>query len=280
MANKNLANLLSIVEQARYASMKHTMKTSEENWLTAIMVIRNERLYRQEYATFDAFTKAELPYTKRRADQLIEFKETVQRLGTIVPKPPANESQTRELGKLKPEDQARAWKIALDSAKGEQPTAKQVKAVVMEIKVPVPPKKPRDDSEIEWKATQYAKPVELYCQRLMKQVKDLVRMHEVSDRDAEGLRDRLRGWFQMFRQLAGLPRRKAPPPRPGTCKYCQAPLLWVQTENGKRMPVDAEPGGGQFDLIGGVAVCVDRATAKGQPLYRSHFMSCTKMPRK
>jgi hypothetical protein len=27
----------------------------------------------------------------------------------------------------------------------------------------------------------------------------------------------------------------------GSCRDCNAPILWVETENGKRMPLDADP---------------------------------------
>ena len=61
------------------------------------------------------------------------------------------------------------------------------------------------------------------------------------------------------------------------CKACKAPLLFVPTENGKAMPLDAEPSaGGTIEIRDGVAVVhsVEAAAQMHRPLYRSHFSTC------
>lgn len=77
-------------------------------------------------------------------------------------------------------------------------------------------------------------------------------------------------------------------PEPGNCRSCNAPVLWVMTNNGKRGILDAEP-----SEDGNVAVlCVPdrptgsefavtlsqdakaRARSFGIPLHKSHFVTC------
>jgi hypothetical protein len=55
-----------------------------------------------------------------------------------------------------------------------------------------------------------------------------------------------------------------------TCRSCGAPILWVFTEGGKRMPVDAKPASG--------LVLDDpespTPTARIRRVYTSHFATC------
>lgn len=71
---------------------------------------------------------------------------------------------------------------------------------------------------------------------------------------------------------------------PDTCRSCQAPIIWVKTEKGKPMPLDAESGGDGANFIKlRVDPNGDKIVhfVKGReletntaPLYRSHFVSC------
>ncbi len=67
-------------------------------------------------------------------------------------------------------------------------------------------------------------------------------------------------------------------PAKATCKSCGEPIIWVITEEGKRMPLDAEP-----TELGTVAVREHDGAARvvsrngrypGQKLYVSHFATC------
>lgn len=62
------------------------------------------------------------------------------------------------------------------------------------------------------------------------------------------------------------------------CRLCNAPLRWVRSEEGKRMPLDAEPAAdgnivvteeGVGIVLGGRVKTVGKTT-----LWRSHFASC------
>lgn len=64
------------------------------------------------------------------------------------------------------------------------------------------------------------------------------------------------------------------------CRSCQAPLLWAQTEKGRRIPLDPDPYAGEDPRglyvlrAGGLAVAVTPDAFPGEPLYRSHFSTC------
>lgn len=64
----------------------------------------------------------------------------------------------------------------------------------------------------------------------------------------------------------------------GTCRSCGAPILWVHTAKGTRMPLDAEPvDGGNVTLSNGVAfVHGQPALLLDEPVetYVSHFATC------
>jgi len=90
------------------------------------MEIRDSRLYRIEYGTFEGYCLEKWKMSKRRANQLVSAASVVEAIsetGTIVP---TTESQARPLTKLPPEQQPVAWQAAVEKAGGEQPTAKQV----------------------------------------------------------------------------------------------------------------------------------------------------------
>lgn len=74
-----------------------------------------------------------------------------------------------------------------------------------------------------------------------------------------------------------------------TCRSCQAPILWTETANGERMPVDEKPnqlhGNVLLEftddspapkLLAGVLTRGQAAGARAEQkrLYRSHFASC------
>jgi hypothetical protein len=117
----------------------------------ALKTIRDERLYRAHYPTFEEFCAAELSMSGRRARQLSDASGVVRNLlgegggesGTIVPKwpeggtkpskpvvLPASESVARPLTRLEPEKQVKVWKQAVKAAHGGKVTAKLVEKLV------------------------------------------------------------------------------------------------------------------------------------------------------
>lgn len=101
----------------------------------ALLQIRDGRLYKAEYSTFEDYCRERWGFTDRRARMLIDAAETVSLLetGTTVPVLPATESQARPLTALPTEQQAEAWKIAVETAPEGKITAAHVQSVVDEI---------------------------------------------------------------------------------------------------------------------------------------------------
>jgi len=73
------------------------------------------------------------------------------------------------------------------------------------------------------------------------------------------------------------------------CRSCEWPIIWTETTNGKRMPVDADPvvtargfrleghGGRDLDECDDHETPIARfvtAPAAGEKLYVSHFSTC------
>ena len=50
------------------------------------------------------------------------------------------------------------------------------------------------------------------------------------------------------------------------CKSCKAPIIWIKTDNFKRMPLDAIPTRGYTNVYSGKPVYME--------IHQSHFATC------
>jgi hypothetical protein len=91
----------------------------------ALLRIRDERLYRQEYRDFETYCQARWAMNRRYANRLIEAADVADRLGPIGPR---NEGQARELSGLPAETAAQVMQEAHDLTAG-QPTATVIREV-------------------------------------------------------------------------------------------------------------------------------------------------------
>jgi hypothetical protein len=141
----------------------------------ALMAVRNERLYRVEFGTFDEYCERRWSLTRQRAYQMIDAAEVVETiLSTTVDEInseeepeevpiPATESQARELAPLldDPEKLREVWAEAVERTEGK-PTAAAIRAVRQE-REPAPEQPPPDysrldaelDAEMEGTATRF-----------------------------------------------------------------------------------------------------------------------------
>lgn len=99
----------------------------------ALLEIRDNRLYRDEYSTFEDYCKERWGMVRQQANRLIAAAETVSNLEPIGSILPQTESQTRPLTILEPELQVEAWQRAVETAPETGITAKHVQGVVDEI---------------------------------------------------------------------------------------------------------------------------------------------------
>jgi len=148
--------IITMQESARLVELERKIETGMTTFVevgNALMEIRDSRLYRVEYKTFEAYCRDKWGMSKVRATQLIGAAKVSANLVTVVTKTPTTESQARPLTVLPPEQQPEAWERAVEIAEGEQPTARQVEQAAREIISPEEPaetKKPRGSYE-NWK---------------------------------------------------------------------------------------------------------------------------------
>lgn len=98
---------------------------------SALMRIRDERLYREAFGTFEAYCQERWNLSRFYVHRLIEASEVVEMLP--IGNRPTNESQARELAKLDdPAEQQAAWQEVCEEAEvnGVQVTAAKVREVV------------------------------------------------------------------------------------------------------------------------------------------------------
>lgn len=97
---------------------------------TALAEIRDNRLYRAEFKTFEDYCDQRWGIGRNYANKVIAASKVVKNLGTNVPTLPVSESQTRPLTSLPPHEQQRAWQEAVDTAPNGKPTAAHVQRIV------------------------------------------------------------------------------------------------------------------------------------------------------
>lgn len=83
----------------------------------ALLAIRDGRLYRKDYSTFEEYCRRKWDMSQRHANRLVASVEVVQNLGPMGPiPPPASERQARPLTGLEPEQQREVWARAVETA--------------------------------------------------------------------------------------------------------------------------------------------------------------------
>lgn len=99
----------------------------------ALMEIREARLYREKFPTFELYCRDRWGMTKTHANRHILAYQAADRLAPIGAMP-AKESQVRPLTKLDPEKQLVAWETAMREAGGpEKVTASLVSGIVDDL---------------------------------------------------------------------------------------------------------------------------------------------------
>jgi hypothetical protein len=94
---------------------------------SALLAIRDGRLYRAEHDTFEIYCHERWSMSRPRAYQLIESANIISNLSTVVDIPaPISERQLRPLAALEPEEQRMVWKQAVEESGGKPPTAIKV----------------------------------------------------------------------------------------------------------------------------------------------------------
>jgi hypothetical protein len=112
----------------------------ERGWQTfvevgsALATIRENRLYRQEHPSFEAYCSRRWMYNRSYAYSLIAAAQAVKHLSAIADtSKPQHESQVRPLIGLPPDRMKSVWVKAVEIAQSKPVTAKHVRLAVAEL---------------------------------------------------------------------------------------------------------------------------------------------------
>lgn len=143
---------LSQEESRRLKECEKVIQRGRDTFLEvggALGEIRESRLYRIEFATFEDYCRERWNISKSHANRLIDSAAVVSNL-TPIGVIPTTESQARELVSLEPDVQRAVWEVALEKAPTDdngQPvmTAAHIKSVVASLTKTVKIKEPDED---------------------------------------------------------------------------------------------------------------------------------------
>ena len=123
---------LTVVERCKYDNLNVVIAGGLKHFVDvgrALAAVRDERLYRCEFATFEDYCRDKWSLKRQRAYELIQAAAVAETLSEISDKRP-KESHAAELSKLDEAEQPEAWQEAVETAPDGKVTAKHVQAVV------------------------------------------------------------------------------------------------------------------------------------------------------
>jgi hypothetical protein len=130
-------------------SCERIIKAGQQTFVevgTALMQIRDGRLYRAEFRTFEDYCQKRWGWSQNYGKRLVDASAVVGNLKSLpIGRLPTTESQTRPLTVLPPEQQREAWQKATTraAANNKPVTARDVTSAVQSIRdagsVPAPP---------------------------------------------------------------------------------------------------------------------------------------------
>ena len=140
-------DVLNAVERRSLESLEKVIESGVESFLatgSALKEIRDQRLYREGFKTFEAYVKARWEFDRSRAYQLIDASDLKADLSTIVDKNPKadevkTEGQLRELASVPTESLAEVIAKAAEIAGDAPLTAKVLKEAREQVLEPEEP---------------------------------------------------------------------------------------------------------------------------------------------
>ncbi|MGI8656370.1 MAG: hypothetical protein ACR2LC_14280 [Pyrinomonadaceae bacterium] len=114
-----LSQELNSSERERLATHETTVKAGLQTFYevgSALLAIREGKLYRQDFATFEDYCHKRWGFVASRARQLIGAAEVVANLESVTDVTLSNEAQARVIAPLMPESQQAVWRFAVYTA--------------------------------------------------------------------------------------------------------------------------------------------------------------------
>jgi len=129
-------NELTVVETARLEQCEQIINNGLKTFVdvgNALLEIRDSRLYRQLFPTFEEYCRERWNMARRTAYQMIDAAGVVENVRNCAQILPATESQARPLTGLSPDQQREAWQLVIDKAPETGITAALVLQAAREI---------------------------------------------------------------------------------------------------------------------------------------------------
>lgn len=124
---------LAVHEQAELARHEAIIEHGLQAFVdvgNALLAIRDRRLYRQDYETFEAYCQTRWNLGRRRAYQMMEAAGVVTNLVDDVKNFSHREAHVSPLASLPPDAQREAWQEAVETAPDGRITARHVREVI------------------------------------------------------------------------------------------------------------------------------------------------------
>lgn len=121
--------MMTLAEINRLGELEQVVETGLTVFVkvgNALLEIRDSRLYRQQFPTFEAYCRERWGLSRPRAYQLLEAAAVVGNLNCLPMVDTISERQARPLTRLEPEVQREVWKEVLAETPHEEITAKVV----------------------------------------------------------------------------------------------------------------------------------------------------------
>lgn len=157
---------------------------------TELLKVRNSRLYREDYATFQEYCETRWNFSRQRASQIINSTEVRATLSTSGCQTlPETERETRALQHLEPEEQVKVWKKAEEKAGGKPSPAQISETMDAEVK-PEPPTEKEPPPKPPVKDAKLA------------EAEKMVKGNQLLEKTAYNLEELLAHWPEMKPQVA------------------------------------------------------------------------------
>lgn len=136
---------LGTTERVRLEQYEKIIEKGRQTFIevgSALMSIRDSRLYRATHGTFEEYCRERWGWSASRSRQIIAAAEVAERVESVTTVTPGNERQVRPLAALPPEQQAEAWEEAVRTAPDGKVTERHVRGVVDSRKLGAPEEQP------------------------------------------------------------------------------------------------------------------------------------------
>jgi hypothetical protein len=125
---------LTIIEQNNLAELESTIERNLHAFYEvgfALMQIRDNKLYRESFTTFEAYCKEKWGMTANYARRLIASSEVMDNIKNVpVGTVPQSERTIRPLAHLEPDQQREVYQRAVETAPEGKVTAKHIEEIV------------------------------------------------------------------------------------------------------------------------------------------------------